>query len=329
MTTRYLTWLDGYAAGARDQLQQAGYPGEAENDAEALWLLAMARLAAYPERRAAWDEPDLAQFTFWGAVSAFVAPPRLEQQWRPTLEAHGAARMFLGGRGLKLSPRLVRAFAYARAPATDDWKAMAQERGWYLDLPHHALLLGAREIRAILTHPDASGGVAAVAILTEPGGDELAGRFAWMLLGDTALPTGAADVEIDRAELQRRANDFVALALLYYRSLERTEVLPRQTGPARGTKIARRLARKTHSLFVVHVLPEPAADFDRTGDTVPAGAWKLDHRVPVRGHFRWQPCGPGRERRELRWIAEHVRGADLPEKPGLFALRKPHSRSRP
>lgn len=335
----YLTWLDWYASGAADTLAKSGLPGAKSKmaDDEALWVMCMLSLSQIDDAdapaRLNWSDSDLAQYVFFGAVAAIVPPQgETRKHWRqffaenPTVEP-----TLLGGKGIKLSARLVQAFAYAKAPQTEDWKSLVTAHGWYLDLPHRSLMIGNRQIRAIFTHPDTLGGVAAVAILTEPGSDSMAGRYAWMLVGKTDYPAGCADVaDIDALDVQRRANDFIALALLYYRSLEHCETLPRcQTGP-HLSKIQKRLERKTKSLFVVHNLPDPVGNLGRPAEPMAetdGNGWRLDHRVTVRGHFRWQPVGEGRARRELRWIAEHHRGEDLPEKPKLIPLRKTQSRS--
>lgn len=325
----YLTWLDFYASGAAEKLRAGGYPGAAEfSDSEALWVMAIGWVAS-GEISPAVPAADMAQFSFFGAVAAFVAPPNVRDPEKIFgIDEPKFRAMFAGGRGLKLSPRLTRALAHARAPDTTEVLDMLGQHCWYLDVPHRALMLGERQVRAILTQPNAHGGVVAVAVLTAPGSDEMAGRYAWMIAGDTAIPTGCADTEIDPAELQRRASDFVKLALLYYRSLEHTELLPRRIGPQRGTKIQRKLERHTKSLFAIHVLPEPKGNFGRPVEPGDGNGWRLDHRVTVRGHFRWQPVGEGRARRELRWIAEHQRGKDLPDKPHLTPLRKQHESRR-
>lgn len=330
-TDEYLTWLDWYASGAAEKLAASGYPNAARyDDAEALWIMSVSRVASFDITRER-DLPaaDMAQFSFFAAISGFLAPEKMKRDPAFRLiDATTRRAMFLGGTGLKLSKRLVQSFAHAKAPKTDDWKALVRQCGWYLDLPHHALMLDAREVRAIITQPDDLGGVVALAILVEPGGNEMAGRYAWMILGETAHPTGCADIDVDALELQRRANDFIALSLLYYQSLEHCEALPRrQTGP-HLSKIQRKLERKTKSLFVVHNLPDPVGNLGRPVEPVEAGeagGWHLDHRVTVRGHFRWQPVGEGRSHRELRWIAEHHRGIDLPEKPQLIPLRRPNT----
>lgn len=340
MSSEYLTWLDWYAARAAENLRAGGYPTSPRmGDGEALWIMCLTSMSAMDDadkpRKQDWNEAELARYVFFGAVAAIAAPTGgALNPWREFIEesrqkGHGIDAVLIGGIGLKLSSRLVAAFAHAKAPKTDDWAPMTRERGWYLDIPHRSLMMGRYQIRAILIHPDTLDAVAAVAILTDPGSNEIAGRYAWMLIGDDAASPGivADEQHADRKELQRRANDFIALALLYYKSLEHTERLPRrQTGPGLS-RMQRRLERKTRSLFVVHNLPDPVGNLGRPVETAGAGesgGWRLDHRVTVRGHFRWQPVGEGRSRRELRWIAEHQRGAGLPEKPELIPLRVPN-----
>lgn len=339
----YLTWLDGYSVGAVEQLRAGGYPTSPDmSDAEALWVMCLASLSeienADQPPKTDWREDEMARYVFFGAVAAIVPPTgAARKRWQSFIDearhsGHHIDAVLTGGIGLKLSPRLVRAFAHARSPKTDDWVSLARDRAWYFDLPHHGLLLGGFEVRAIFTHPDTIGGVAAVAVLTEPGSDAIAGRYAWMLIGRKDNPVGSSALESPEAsdllspvELQQKANDFIVLSLLYYRSLDKTEPLPRLLTPARGSKIQRKLERRAKSLFVVHVLPEPQNNLGRpTDDKAVRAGWHLDHRVTVRGHFRWQPVGEGRSRRELRWIAEHHRGQDLPDKPRLIPLRQPH-----
>jgi hypothetical protein len=50
------------------------------------------------------------------------------------------------------------------------------------------------------------------------------------------------------------------------------------------------------------------------GEPVPSGARdEPDHRWRVRGHWRMQPCGPGRRYRRRIWVEEHEAGP--PDKP--------------
>lgn len=47
---------------------------------------------------------------------------------------------------------------------------------------------------------------------------------------------------------------------------------------------------------------------DGTGGDGDGLAWT--HQWVVSGHWRWQPCGPGRSERRLTWIAPYVKGPD-------------------
>jgi hypothetical protein len=51
---------------------------------------------------------------------------------------------------------------------------------------------------------------------------------------------------------------------------------------------------------------------------------KLDHRIPVSGYWRQQPCGPGNGQRKPWYIDDHERGPDGPvvKKDRVHVLRK-------
>lgn len=62
----------------------------------------------------------------------------------------------------------------------------------------------------------------------------------------------------------------------------------------------------------VHVLTLRTQHHDAEGsaddDDTTRAPWS--HRWIVRGHWRWQPCGPGRSDRRLTWIRPHIKGPD-------------------
>lgn len=330
----YVTWLDFWVADAAKALPTLPNGQRPHSDAEAAWWMALSSLAQAASQLASGnvDAQEGARLVFFGAILGFCNPDRTRQRMafeHCSLDSPFTEGM-LKGRGLKLSSRLVRTLAYARAPQTPEWLDLARSSCWYFDVPHQALLLGDLEVRAILTNPDPKGGVAAVAILTQPAEDAVAGRYSWMLIGDQTQPPIGSHVGdgIDPEELRRRISDFVSLVLLYFKTLEQTEKLPRIDPTRHRSAVERKLERRTKSLFVIHVLSGPSDHFGRTIDALPQGAWKLDHQVAVRGHFRWQPHGPGREYRKLIFIEAHVRGAELPEKPSLVPLRQPHARPK-
>lgn len=57
----------------------------------------------------------------------------------------------------------------------------------------------------------------------------------------------------------------------------------------------------------------------------PGSGSKLDHQVPVAGHYRNQACGKGRKERKRIWVAEHKRGPEgtpVINKPKVYDLRR-------
>lgn len=330
----HVTWLDWYAEGAARRFANIRIPGfEQADDAQALWIMSVSALAQLAETNHNGDllqDSALAQYVFFGSVASLVAPTGEAwnrcQQFVGPQKAEAIKELLHGGEGLKLSKKLVRSFAHAKAPDTQEWITTAKRHGWYFDLPHHALMLGGHQVRAILTHPSSLGSVSAVAVLTEPGSDEINGRYAWMLIGNADLPTGSGidEAGVSREELRQRASDFIILALLYYQSLGDVPMLPRRFPTKAGKRsIQERLAHRSRSLFAVRSLPDPLGNLGRPSEPAPTSGqgWKLDHRVLVRGHFRWQPHGPERQLRRLIWIEPHERGADLAEKPPMLYMR--------
>src|SRR5690606_27549446 len=47
-----------------------------------------------------------------------------------------------------------------------------------------------------------------------------------------------------------------------------------------------------------------------SGEEHEGGDIHFGHRWVVRGHWRWQPCGPGRADRRLTWVRPHVKGPE-------------------
>lgn len=112
----------------------------------------------------------------------------------------------------------------------------------------------------------------------------------------------------------------------YYHSLKEVKTLPRYIENKNSSKITRKLELRNKSLFKIHVLPEPAQIHslvtDESKSISEGNGIKLDHRVEVKGHYRWQACGKNWEERKLIFIEKFIRGKDLPEKPVLEILRK-------
>jgi hypothetical protein len=333
----YLTWLDYYISGARENLtKQISLEAEkhlvpnwkkraiASTDREAMFLMSLAGMQSCLQKMQRHEnqydggDADIAQHTLHSMLASLTCPK--PEEFSTIVEGFSLPPP----RAIKLSAELARDLSQAKAPNTEDWIADAVSATWYMDIPHRTLLVGPHQIRAILLQgtPGHGRAVAAVLILTYPGENEIAGRFAWMLLGGTDDQMyGCADISIDYGAVRESASDFVKLVLLYHRQIEQEPPIWLPTVSADFSKLPRKKQRarqKTRSMFAVRELRPPANRFGRT-ETV--GSWRLDHRVRVRGHFRWQPHGPKSALRRLQFIAEHYRGPDEgEEKVGIIKL---------
>lgn len=320
----HLTWLDYYVAGAQEALQQQ-VPAQniPQTDREAQFLMAIASLSHSTSSATAGrkiSDTYVAQQTFFSGLIAFTAPRDMPKElgFAPPL-------------GIKLSSRLAKDLSRAKAPDTADWLVELRRATWYIDVPHGAMLVGQHQIRAIFTQPTPHrhDEVAVVLVLTHFGSDAIAGRFAWMITGgNDDMLHGSADTDIDYDLVRHAATHFLALVLLYHRQVESDyESAQDAFIPAVGVdhaKLSRKkqqAKQKTRSLFRIRELYEPENRFGRTDTTITGNPWHLDHRVKVRGHFRWQPHGEQRSDRKLIWIAPHERGPDI-EKPLMDSLRK-------
>lgn len=182
------------------------------------------------------------------------------------------------------------------------------------------------EGRAVFVQPSAAADtVLLLAILTKPGSDRMSARLGWIVdrdgqpVGDVAAETPEP---VDTDLVRRRVTDLVTLLMLYRMTAapsETTELPHVATGDLAGLSAKKQQARqKTHSLFRIVRLSSPPDRFGRPAAERGTGTWHLDHRVRVRGHFRWQPHGPGLRLRRLQWIAAHYRGPeDTPERVDL------------
>lgn len=137
-------------------------------------------------------------------------------------------------------------------------------------------------------------------------------------------------LNITNVELQEQVQELVKLALLYYITQDTPGVikpLPQVTEKAYKaiqSEKKRNAKLKSHTLFKVLRLESPRGRFGRTDqDRIPQGGWKLDHRIPVRGHYRWQAVGEKWKDHKLIYVARHSRGPkDAPERPELTIIRK-------
>lgn len=100
-----------------------------------------------------------------------------------------------------------------------------------------------------------------------------------------------------------------------------------ETPEAHVDRAERRRIQKEHRLSeppkvqVIALRKRAKSQDDNSEESVATGrTWKLTHAIVVRGHWRQQPYGPGREKRKLIRIMPHRKGpepADGVEEPGF------------
>lgn len=230
--------------------------------------------------------------------------------------------------GIQLSQKLVRAFQGA-APQSKKSLGYARSlmagKTWYIDLPPKSVMLKQQQVRAIFAIPVFSSNQHSLLIyvvLTPPGQEKTSGRylFSW---GHDDVHRGDSIQDVDVDYLYQSTMDLIALSVMYRSTMSagNIEELPIKSR-TKGKAHKRNPLRKP-SLFRIERLSPPAGNFGRVqAGIAKGGGWQLGYRVPVRGHFRLQAHGEGNKLRSLRWIDEHVRGAEKPEKPPLAVLRQ-------
>jgi hypothetical protein len=134
------------------------------------------------------------------------------------------------------------------------------------------------------------------------------GRYAWMMIGEDKIYGDPMGVEADF--VRESVTEFVRLVLLYH-SIAQGQELP-YLPPTRKFEKKKKVqaAQKKYSLFRIHYLDSPPDRFGRPEQSLGGDGWRLDHRVPVRGHFRMQQHGPESKLRKLTWIGAHYRGPE-------------------
>ncbi len=321
-----LTWLDWWVAGSRDKLATAApgaCPDMPATDLEAARMMVSASVATGLKRTPEdWDHlpPDeQARTTFLRALMPFLFA-----------EDCDAPEGIPPAHGLQPTAELVADLAAAKPPRTDVHRSALRESGWYVDVPHRAVLLDeGTELRAIITNPTPGAATDAlvVAVLTAPGKNEIVGRYGWTCGGPPGPAHGNA-LTAAPEHVREAVDDLLALLLIYRGTAAdaAAEELPRVDWRhlARLRRKKQKARQKTRSLFRVVRLGPPPLRFGRTDAERGSGGWRLDHRVPVRGHFRLIHHGPKLAKRRLAWIAAHHRGpTDAAEKIRLERLEKP------
>lgn len=313
-----LTWLDYYVKGAR---ASAALLGRFDTDLEAMFALIVHSLALEKEvARPAFSGESLAvRKTLYSMIMPFCAralfSPRELQMRADQLFPEKDLQLFnhvFNTKAVRLNADLVALLSHAKAPNTNEWLSAISHATWYIDLPHKALMLNDRlQVRAIFTQPTRNDRHIFLCVLTEPNKNAIVDRLAWMLEKKTEAPL-ADTYATDTATVRENVENFVKLLVLYESIAEKTErvPLPRVTiSDLAKLKEKKAVAKqKTHTLFSVVDLRSPPNRFGRTNAPSLQQAWRLDRRITVRGHFRWQAYGEKMSKRKLIWIDSYERG---------------------
>lgn len=148
------------------------------------------------------------------------------------------------------------------------------------------------------------------------------------------MPDAAAVVTaVGKDDLSRTVPRAV-LALCLYLQSEHPAIEPVAPPPRRDlSKLSPRKRRKAEAQLA-RVSSLGYIRVGRSREDVPgvvrdpAGKWKLDHQVWVRGHWRWQAYGPRHSLRKLILIRPHLRGPDLAESEAIRAGKVEPARRR-
>jgi hypothetical protein len=114
---------------------------------------------------------------------------------------------------------------------------------------------------------------------------------------------GAAVLSVEDAAALKAAIRLVTNTVVYITDLRARRVLQQNGKKRKGTQ-QRHLSWSLPG--PVKLGPELLAAARSTLDAEPQ--WRLKSRFVVRGHWRNQPCGPGRQERKLLWIAPYWKG---------------------
>lgn len=247
----------------------------------------------------------------------------------------------------RLSQELIQDFTEAEPPEVNDWYQTLQNRVTYFEFPHGSILLADNiELRTIFIVPDLIAEkmhLSVLAIATMVGNNRPIGNTWWpMDLGRKPLSdfdntmqlgvNGSGYEALNYNYVRAKVENLIVLSSLYYRTVEvpslvRLPAIPRSF-VTKGFKGPRKYSKKRSelSMFSVVILSPPKDRFGKAPGSsrdTNESSWHLEHRVTVRGHFRWQSWGPNHGLRRLQWIDSHERGPlDAPAKHKLHVLTK-------
>lgn len=330
------TWLDWYTKGAKDRWEETRRMNPALDLPEATDDFAA---MAYLTRFAA----DLTCFSGLFQPPGVTDTPTAEHLLvfdallLPFFDLPGTREVPNWPRATALAPTRGLVHWLAGADAPDDGgeaERLLRQRSLYVDLPDGALLVGPWTVRAMMTMVSDHPNLSVALVLTPRGSNRAVAVLEWML-GHSGSPHGATIVDVDAAEACHQAEQFLRLLVLYgsVADADRRGNIPHMPAEQQRANPRRAAQRaKKFSLFRVQTLdtPREAADLPRAPRQPLGDGHRLDVRVAVRPHFRWQAHGPRWTLRKLILIDGFWRGPeDGRVRAPIVRLDAPHPRRRP
>jgi len=210
---------------------------------------------------------------------------------------------------IKLNVDLAKTFAGVKAPSISHSELELENSVCYIDVPPRTILIGKEYLRALFLVTETANTKVACVLDTENSDGDIMITFEF---GDYLSEFERNDC-IDHktaSVMQEKIEHFITLSLLYHKiaAEEHKQLIPRiniQTAAKLSAKKASSKHQKT-SLFNVHYLKAPKGHFGmrlHQREYTMSGSWD------VRGHFRWQACGIGKQKRKLIWIEGYVKGS--------------------
>lgn len=293
-----ITWLDDYAMMCKKVLKLQLHNGGVLTELEALLMCSGSNCHLKIANFNKIPQDELAFFHLNGAILKFI------DKKNP-------------GIGIKLSKDLVDIFLQATPPRNiHTIKDFIKDKNVYIDLPKNYLTINGRTTSAIFLTPLENTEDLMLCVVYSKNNESW--NVFWTF-GDSHYENQTNYVVEHIQNIER----LTTLSLLYYISLTDKIKIPAlpQRLPSRTklTAIQNKLQNNNKSIFTIRSLEPPPDNFGR-GAIIKRNGWKLEHKVIVRGHFRWQAYGEGWKEHKLIWIGEFERGKHLPHKPRLSIM---------
>jgi hypothetical protein len=331
-----LTWLDSFILAHREILskkegRQLSLLGALQSTREFSKTLLVRYDPTYPDTIVGNDIPVMAspEATRLGiSLEELFRYSLLKASLNPFVHHHTDAY------GVRINRELIDTFAHAKVPDEPLMLEHLVKHAWYFDFLDSGLqfILGGRlsNLRAILINPISSLTrdlcfrrperlepiIFAVYDPDVPGATVGEDFCYWYWRRDDSQQDRRQVVCPITPDVQRAVEDLIGLIVLY---LTMTPLDSHPPLPYLPTKSLRKMGKVTQqkqlrsaSLFRLVDVRPPTDRFGRTVEHAGKG-YRLDQRITVRGHFRWQPHGPQSALRKLIWIDPYEKGSQETE----------------